>query len=188
MKSRGAASRRSALIRSRFEAPGTVLVNRRLRSQEGRLKYELAFFIGHKVLHNGDGAISPHSAMHSGDGESSSSAAGMGAQDVLYAWRDFECSFLRALCYAHASRFADFDPRGAQRRRRPQTRRHRRPGHAPNDGGISVPALAFLRCLPTRFPAGGLSRQWNPTTVGEHELGVGSMPAMGGLPPAQGCP
>jgi transcriptional regulator with XRE-family HTH domain len=82
-----------ALIRSRFEAPGTVLVNKRLRNQEERLKYELAFFIGHKVLHNGDGAISPHSAMHSGDGETLSSAAGMGAQDVLYAWRDFECSF-----------------------------------------------------------------------------------------------
>jgi transcriptional regulator with XRE-family HTH domain len=89
----GAQSPGGALIRSRFEAPGTVLVNRRLRSQEGRLKYELAFFIGHKVLHNGDGAISPHSAMYSGDGEASSSAAGMGAQDVLYAWRDFECSF-----------------------------------------------------------------------------------------------
>jgi len=86
--------RPGALIRSRFEAPGTVLVNKRLRSQEERLKYELAFFIGHKLLHNGDGVISPHSAMHSGDGETSaSSAAGMGAQDVLYAWRDFECSF-----------------------------------------------------------------------------------------------
>jgi transcriptional regulator with XRE-family HTH domain len=84
---------RGALIRARFEAPGTVLVNRRLRTQEERLKYELAFFIGHKILHNGDGAISPHSAMHSGDGEASDSAAGMGAQDVLYAWRDFECSF-----------------------------------------------------------------------------------------------
>ena len=92
-ESRGGLPQGGALIRSRFEAPGTVLVNRRLRSQEGRLKYELAFFIGHKVLHNGDGAISPHSAMHSGDGEASSSAAGMGAQDVLYAWRDFECSF-----------------------------------------------------------------------------------------------
>jgi hypothetical protein len=92
-EARGAQSPGGALIRSRFEAPGTVLVNRRLRSQEGRLKYELAFFIGHKVLHNGDGAISPHSAMYSGDGEASSSAAGMGAQDVLYAWRDFECSF-----------------------------------------------------------------------------------------------
>jgi transcriptional regulator with XRE-family HTH domain len=92
-EARGGLPPGGALIRSRFEAPGTVLVNRRLRSQEGRLKYELAFFIGHKVLHNGDGAISPHSAMHSGDGEASSSAAGMGAQDVLYAWRDFECSF-----------------------------------------------------------------------------------------------
>jgi transcriptional regulator with XRE-family HTH domain len=82
-----------ALVRSQFDAPGTVLINKRLRNQKERLKYELAFFIGHKILHNGDGAISPHSAIHSGDGESNGSAAGMGAQDVLYAWRDFECSF-----------------------------------------------------------------------------------------------
>ncbi len=82
-----------ALVRSRFEAPGTVLINKRLRNQEERLKYELAFFIGHKVLHNGDGVISPHSAMHAGEGDTPPSAAGMGAQDVLYAWRDFECSF-----------------------------------------------------------------------------------------------
>jgi transcriptional regulator with XRE-family HTH domain len=82
-----------ALVRSRFEAPGTVLINKRLRRQEERLKYELAFFIGHKILHNGDGMISPHSAAQSADVESSGSAGGMGAQDVLYAWRDFECSF-----------------------------------------------------------------------------------------------
>jgi transcriptional regulator with XRE-family HTH domain len=82
-----------ALVRSRFEAPGTVLLNKRLRNQHERLKYELAFFIGHKVLHNGDGAISPHSAAPSGEPESAGSAAGMGAQDVLHAWRDFECSF-----------------------------------------------------------------------------------------------
>ena len=54
-----------ALVRSQFDAPGTVLINKRLRKQEERLKYELAFFIGHKILHNGDGAISPHSAIHS---------------------------------------------------------------------------------------------------------------------------
>jgi transcriptional regulator with XRE-family HTH domain len=78
------------LVRSRFESPGTVYVNERLRDQHARLKYELAFFIGHQVLHNGDGAISPHSSK---DNESIASAAGMGAQDVLYAWRDFECSF-----------------------------------------------------------------------------------------------
>jgi transcriptional regulator with XRE-family HTH domain len=83
----------TALIRSRFEAPGTVLINERLRNQEERLKYELAFFIGHKVLHNGDGMISPHSAVPSGDHDIGLSVGGMGAQDVLYAWRDFECSF-----------------------------------------------------------------------------------------------
>jgi transcriptional regulator with XRE-family HTH domain len=82
-----------ALVRSQFQAPGTVLINQRLRSQEERLKYELAFFIGHKILHNGDGVISPHSAVHSAEGELAGSAGGMGAQDVLYAWRDFECSF-----------------------------------------------------------------------------------------------
>jgi transcriptional regulator with XRE-family HTH domain len=82
-----------AAVRSRFEAPATVWINKRLRSQEERLKYELAFFIGHKILHNGDGMISPHSAAHSGEGEQSGTAGGMGAQDVLYAWRDFECSF-----------------------------------------------------------------------------------------------
>ncbi len=82
-----------ALLRSRFEAPGTVLVNRRLQAQEERLKYDLAFFIGHKILHNGDGAISPHATAHRVDVAESESTPGMGAQDVLLAWREFECSF-----------------------------------------------------------------------------------------------
>jgi len=81
------------MVRARFEAPGTVLVNELLRGQEERLKYELAFFIGHKVLHNGDGLIFAHAATQSTDREEPGSTAGMGAQDVLYAWRDFECSF-----------------------------------------------------------------------------------------------
>jgi hypothetical protein len=91
----GIAARRPGgpLVRSRFEAPGTVLINERLRNQDERLKYELAFFIGHKLLHNGDGVISPHNAVHSGVVDIISTVAGMGAQDVLYAWRDFECSF-----------------------------------------------------------------------------------------------
>ncbi len=103
----GADARRSSggLVRSRFEAPNTVLVNTRLRKQEERLKYELAFFIGHKVLHNGDGAISPHSAR---DSEPVSTAPGMGAQDVLSAWRDFECSFSPAHCCARAFRSGAF--------------------------------------------------------------------------------
>ena len=83
-----------ALVRARFEAPATVLLNRRLLTLEDRLKYDLAFFIGHKILHNGDGLVSPHSATQSGDEAPTSAATqSMGAQDVLYAWRDFECSF-----------------------------------------------------------------------------------------------
>lgn len=84
---------RAPLLRARFEAPASILVNRQLRTQEERLKYELAFFIGHKILHNGDGVISPHSAVGTGDDESAGDMPpGMGAQDVLLAWRDFECS------------------------------------------------------------------------------------------------
>jgi len=84
---------RHAGVRARFEAPGTVFVNTRLRDQPPRLKYDLAFFVGHKILHNGDGLISPHGATASSERDAPGSAAGMGAQDVLYAWRDFECSF-----------------------------------------------------------------------------------------------
>jgi transcriptional regulator with XRE-family HTH domain len=79
------------LLRARFEAPATVLINRRLRDQEHRLKYDLAFAIGHKILHNGDGLLPAHRATQVDGVEPG--AAGMGTQDVLHAWRDFECSF-----------------------------------------------------------------------------------------------
>jgi transcriptional regulator with XRE-family HTH domain len=46
-----------AMVRSRFESPNTVWINKRLKSQEPRLKYELAFFAGHRIMHNGDGLI-----------------------------------------------------------------------------------------------------------------------------------
>ena len=84
-----------APVRARFAAPGTVFVNNRLKKQPERLKYDLAFFIGHKILHNGDGLISPHSATQTRDADADGpgSRGGMGAQDVLHAWRDFECSF-----------------------------------------------------------------------------------------------
>jgi transcriptional regulator with XRE-family HTH domain len=89
----GTGRRGDALVRARFEAPGTVWLNKRLLGMQERLKYDLAYFIGHKILHNGDGLVSPHSATQSRDAEFAPSAGGMGAQDVLYAWRDFECSF-----------------------------------------------------------------------------------------------
>lgn len=86
-----AAERR--LVRARFEAPATIIVNRMLQAQPERLKYTLAFYIGHRILHGGDGVIPPHSTAGSGIEEAAPEApATMAPQDVLMAWRDFECS------------------------------------------------------------------------------------------------
>ena len=86
------------LSRARFEAPGTVLVSRRLSARESRLKYELAYFLGHRLLHGGDGAIAPIHGDRGGDRPGDARVAGgdapgLGQRDALYAWRDFECSF-----------------------------------------------------------------------------------------------
>jgi transcriptional regulator with XRE-family HTH domain len=82
-------------VRSFFEPPGTVYLNRALRSEPARLKFDLATHIGHKVLHGGDGMKSAHATggEMGGSPEGGSDAAGLRAQDVLHAWRDFECSF-----------------------------------------------------------------------------------------------
>jgi transcriptional regulator with XRE-family HTH domain len=87
-----------AMVRSRFDGPNTVWINKRLKAQEPRLKYELAFFAGHRIMHNGDGLVSPHEATWNEVAEAAEGGTGMGPQDVLYAWRDFECgSFAAAL-------------------------------------------------------------------------------------------
>lgn len=82
------------LARARFEPPGTLLVSRRLRTREERLKYELAFFLGHRILHNGDGAISAARVDRADAGANPApQAPGLGPRDALHAWREFECSF-----------------------------------------------------------------------------------------------
>ena len=90
----GRDGRADRLLRARFEPPGTIVINRRLKDQEARLKYTLAFFVGHRILHNGDGVVPPHSAAGAGleDTPPVSAPAAMSARDVLLAWRDFECS------------------------------------------------------------------------------------------------
>ena len=90
----GRGGRADRLLRARFEPPGTIVINRRLKDQEARLKYTLAFFVGHRILHNGDGVVPPHSAAGAGleDTPPGSAPAAMSARDVLLAWRDFECS------------------------------------------------------------------------------------------------
>ena len=85
-----------SMVRSFYEAPRTIYLNRGLQDDPARLKFDLASHLGHKILHDGDGLKSAHATggemggSPEGDG---GVTAGMNAQDVLHAWRDFECSF-----------------------------------------------------------------------------------------------
>lgn len=82
------------LVRSFFEPPGTIYINKQLEAQPNRLRYDLAGHIAHKVLHGGDGLCSLNAA---GTGTMTSSVSesytAINSKDILYAWRDFECSF-----------------------------------------------------------------------------------------------
>jgi transcriptional regulator with XRE-family HTH domain len=85
-----------SMLRSFFESPRTIYLNRGLQADRARLKFDLASHLGHKVLHEGDGLKSAHATGGEMGGSPESGAllaAGMNAQDVLHAWRDFECSF-----------------------------------------------------------------------------------------------
>src|SRR5689334_2352864 len=99
-----------SMMRSFFEAPRVVYANRALQSDPARLKFDLAAHIGHKVLHGGDGLKSAHATggEMGGSPESGSSGAGMNAQDVLHAWRDFECSFFAGALLAPRVPFRRF--------------------------------------------------------------------------------
>ena len=84
-----------SVFRSFYEAPGTVYLNRDLESDPARLKFDIATHLAHKVLHDGDGMKSAHATGGDMGGSPDGGAlvAGLSAQDVLHAWRDFECSF-----------------------------------------------------------------------------------------------
>lgn len=85
-----------SMMRSFFEAPGHVYLNRQLQRDPARLKFDLASHLAHKVLHGGDGLKSAHATggeMGGSPTGSEQNTGGMNTQDVLFAWRDFECSF-----------------------------------------------------------------------------------------------
>lgn len=85
------------LVRSFYDAPDVVFLNRKLESLPARIKYDLANHIAHRVLHDGDGARAPRVAGGKIDGErQTAESASMDAKDILYAWRDFECSYFAA--------------------------------------------------------------------------------------------
>jgi len=99
-----------SMVRSFYEAPRTIYANKALQSDPARLKFDVAAHIGHKVLHGGDGLRSPHATggEMGGSPEGGAYAGGMTAQDVLHAWRDFECSFFAGALLAPRLPFRRF--------------------------------------------------------------------------------
>jgi len=91
-----------SLVRSFFEAPNMIYLNRELETQPVRKKYDLAVYIGHKILHDGDGVKSVMlTGKHyvSGIREATTNMnkkSAVDAKDIMLAWRDFECSFFAA--------------------------------------------------------------------------------------------
>ncbi len=83
-----------SMVRSFYETPDTVYLNRALETDPARLKFDLASHLGHRILHGGDGLKAAHATGgEMGGSPEGSFSAGMSPQDVLHAWRDFECSF-----------------------------------------------------------------------------------------------
>jgi transcriptional regulator with XRE-family HTH domain len=98
-------------VRSFFDAPSKIYINRKLQDDPARLKYDLATHIGHKVLHNGDGLKSVHTTGGPVGGIAENvapSTGGLDSEDVLYAWRDFECSFFAGALLCPKQEFRRF--------------------------------------------------------------------------------
>jgi len=97
------------LIRSFFEAPNVVYLNEELKSSPARLKYDLANHIAHVILHGGDGARAPQISGGRVSGRRhDAESPNMDAKDILYAWRDFECSYFAAALLGPKTAFRQF--------------------------------------------------------------------------------
>lgn len=97
------------LVRSFYEAPDVVFLNKKIEGLAERIKYDLANHIAHRVLHDGDGARAPRVAGGAVDGQQQESeSANMDAKDILYAWRDFECSYFAAALLCPKTAFRQY--------------------------------------------------------------------------------
>ena len=87
------------VVSSFFDPPDILYLNEALKAQPKRLKYDLAVHIGHCVLHNRDGmrreVIAGRNPGPSAldEGYRSTQSTAVDPQDIVQAWRDFECSF-----------------------------------------------------------------------------------------------
>ena len=80
-----------------------------LEDNPSRLKFDLANHIAHMVLHDGDGARAPQVSGGQVSGRRhDSDSPNVDAKDILYAWRDFECSYFAAALLAPKTPFRQF--------------------------------------------------------------------------------
>lgn len=97
------------IVRSFFDAPNIVYLNNDLKQKPERLKFDLANHIAHKVLHDGDGARAPQVSGGRVSGRRhDAESPNVDAQDILFAWRDFECSYFAAALLAPKTPFRQF--------------------------------------------------------------------------------
>jgi transcriptional regulator with XRE-family HTH domain len=99
----------NTLVRSFYDAPNKVYLNRALEKTPSRLKFDIANHIAHKVLHDGDGARAPQiSGGRVSDRRHDTDSINIDARDILYAWRDFECTYFAAALLAPKTLFRQF--------------------------------------------------------------------------------
>ena len=99
----------NVLVRSFFDTPNIVYLNRSLMENPARLKFALANNIAHKVLHDGDGARATQVSGGRGlDRRHDAESPNMDAKDILFAWRDFECSYFAAALLGPKTAFRQF--------------------------------------------------------------------------------
>jgi transcriptional regulator with XRE-family HTH domain/Zn-dependent peptidase ImmA (M78 family) len=97
------------VVRSFFDAPNILYLNKTLRNDPHRLKFDLANHIAHMVLHGGDGARAPQVSGGRVSGRRhDADSPNIDAQDILYAWRDFECSYFAAALLAPKTPFRQY--------------------------------------------------------------------------------
>ncbi|MGH8223527.1 MAG: DUF3612 domain-containing protein [Woeseiaceae bacterium] len=99
----------NTLVRSFYEPPNVVYLNRQLEKRQGRIKFDLANHIGHRILHGGDGARAPRVSGGPIAGRRHDlESPNMDARDILFAWRDFECSYFAAALLGPKAPFRQF--------------------------------------------------------------------------------
>ena len=99
----------NTIVRSFYDAPNKIFLNHSLRDTPARLKYDLANQIAHKVLHDGDGARAPQISGGRVSGRRhDTDSPNVHAKDILFAWRDFECSYFAAAMLAPKTPFRQY--------------------------------------------------------------------------------